>query len=88
MKQEKTIMVVLAVLLVLAVVYIVSGKYQETKEQEQIAIFQQGAQAGVQQAIVQVMQQLSTCNQVPLFAGNVSINAVAVECLPAECFQR
>ncbi len=81
MKQNKTTTIVLVILLVVALVYIVSGKYQETKQQEQIQIFEQGAQLGYQQAVVQIIQQLSTCNQVPLFAGNASLNAIAVECL-------
>lgn len=81
MKQKNTVTIVLAVLLIAAVVYIVSGVYQETRQQEQIQIFEQGVQVGYQQAVVQIMQQLSTCNQVPLFAGNASLNAIAVECL-------
>lgn len=37
--------------------------------------------SGYQYAILNVMQQAATCQQVPLVAGNQTINIVAVECL-------
>lgn len=73
--------VILVVLLLIAFGYILLDKYQQGVEQQQLTMFQQGAQYGYGQAILQVMQQASTCQSVPLFAGNATINIVAIECI-------
>jgi len=54
-------MVVVVVLLVLAVGYIVYDKYSDWKQNRELGIYQQGAQIGFEQAIVQVAQQAVTC---------------------------
>jgi hypothetical protein len=79
--SQKTLVIFLLVLLVLALGYIIFDRYTDYKEQEKIQYYQEGAQYGYQQAIVQMMQQLSTCQPVPLYAGNDTLNAIAVECL-------
>lgn len=79
--NQKTVMVFLLVLLVLALAYIVFDKYTEYREQQKYEAFQEGVQVGYEQAVVQVMQQLATCQPVPLYVGNQTLNAVAVECL-------
>jgi len=38
-------------------------------------------QQGVEFAILSIMQQAATCQQVPLTFGNQTINLVAIECL-------
>lgn len=81
MKKQKIITIVLAILLVITILYIVIDKYQEKKQQEQFDIFQQGTQYGYEQAIIQIAQQASTCQQVPLNIQNQSINIIATECL-------
>lgn len=79
--NQKTVVVFLLVLLVLALAYIVFDKYTDYRAQEQFEVYQEGIQVGYEQAILQMMQQLATCQPVPLYAGNQSLNAVAVECL-------
>lgn len=79
-KTELTI-AVLVVLLVVTSGYIVISKYNEKKQQEQLSVFQQGAQYGYEQAIIQVAQQAVTCQQVPLRIQNQTIEIIAVECL-------
>jgi len=81
MNKQKIAILVLAILLILAIAYISMGRYFQNKEQKQLAVFQQGAQYGYQQAIIQIMQQALTCQQVPMFAQNQTINLIAVECL-------
>lgn len=81
MDKQKTTAIVLAILLILAVGYIVIGKYQESQTQKQLTVYQQGVQLGYQQAIVQLIQQAATCQQVPVTFQNQTINMVAVECL-------
>ncbi len=83
MNKTTITILVLAVLLVAAVVYISIGKYNQIKQTEQLNTFQQGAQYGYQQAVLQLAQQAATCQQVPVQVGNQSISLVAVECLQA-----
>ena len=72
--KNKIIIIILAILLVLAVGYIFKDKYTESK-------IQQGIQLGYQQAIIQIIQQVITCQQVPLRIGNQTINIIAVDCI-------
>lgn len=79
--KKNWVIIGMAVLLVGALGWIGVGKYQGAKQEEQLGIFQQGAQYGYEQAVVQVVQQAVTCEQVPISVGNQTINVVAVECL-------
>lgn len=80
--KQKMAIIALAILLILALGYIVVGKYQQRQTQRQLSIYQQGIQLGYQQAIVQLMQQAATCEgAVPVTFQNQTINMVAVECL-------
>ena len=90
-KQNLTILV-LVVLLAVALAYIGYGYYssaqqaaQAAKQAEQNTLRDQGIQYGEQLAIYQIFQQAATCQQVPLFYGNSTvnqtINVVAIECL-------
>lgn len=81
MKHQKTIIIALAVLLAIAVVFIAVTQVQSYNQKKSFEIYQTGMQAGYESAITQLMQQLATCQQVPLYADNTTINAVAVECL-------
>lgn len=83
MKINKQIwaIIALAVLLVGALVYIGISKWNEAKQQEQLGIYQQGAQYGYEQAIIAVAQQAATCQKVPLKIENQTINIIAVDCL-------
>ena len=78
---KMVVIMVLAAALVITIGYIGVGKYQETQTQKQLAVYQQGMQAGIEQTIVQLVQQVSTCQQVPVIVGNQTINVIAVECL-------
>jgi len=81
-KMEKQTMglIAVAIVLVIALGYIVVDKYQEGKVQEQVAVYQQGMQMGYQQAITQLVQQAATCQAVPVTVQNQTINMVAIEC--------
>ncbi len=84
MNKQKQIVWGLAVLLIVAVLFIAATQirtYNISKQARDQEIYNQGANDGYAAAIGQLMEQLATCQQVPLFAGNVSMNAVAVECL-------
>lgn len=81
MDKKTMALIAVGILLVIAIGYISAGKYQQNKTQQQILVYQQGAQAGYQQAIIQLMQQAATCQQVPVTFQNQTINMIAVECL-------
>lgn len=81
MKYQKHLIAVLAVLLLIAVIFIVVTQIQQYNEEKSIEIYQMGMQVGYEEAIKQLMSGLSTCQAVPLYAGNVTMEAVAVECL-------
>lgn len=72
------IIIVLAALVVAAGSYIVYDKYTASQDKVKVAIYQ----AGYQQAILEVMKNAAACQApVPLYAGNETINLLAVECL-------
>ena len=81
--------IILVILLVFAVGYISLDKYKTRQLQNQLRVYQQGLQAGYEQAIIQLFQQAMTCQQVPIWAPinvenqtvNKTLNLVAVECL-------
>ena len=66
--------IVLIVVLVLFAGFIGNERYQN----KQIQKYQL---QGYQQAVSYIVQQVSTCQQVPIAVGNQTINIVAVECL-------
>ena len=75
--KNQYIIIILVILLVIAVGFILVDKYQ----QKQLTIFQQGMEAGYEQAIVNLIERAVTCQPVSLFVGNNSIDMIAVECL-------
>lgn len=80
-KKINIVVVVLSILLVLALGYIGYNQYSIWKQQRDLSNFQVGAQFGYEQAISQLIQQVQTCEQVPIFFNNQTINIIAVECL-------
>ena len=72
----------LAIVIIIAVGYIGFDKYQTYTQQQELTAFQQGANYGYQQAIIQVAQQAkTTCQPVPLIVQDQTINIIAVDCL-------
>jgi len=74
-KSQKLVMI-LSILLIAAILFIAVTQIIQAKQK----IYKQGMQAGYEFAITQIIQQLLTCNPVPLYMGNVTVNAIAVEC--------
>jgi len=82
-KKQGIAILILLILLVVAGGYISVTKYREGRALEGYAILQQGAQQGYQQAIVQLFQQATTCQPVPIYVENKTLNLIAVECIQA-----
>lgn len=79
MKNQKIVIIALAILLVLALGYIALEKYKI----KQVSIYQGGLQDGFQQMLAYIFQQVSACRQVPLTLQNQTINIIALECQQA-----
>ena len=81
MKMEKARIALLAVTvaLVLSLGYIAMTEYQRVMTQEQFSAYQQGVQIGYQEAVRQLLEQASTCQQVPVTMNNLTLNLIAVE---------
>jgi len=86
MKNNKNLYGIIAILILVIAGFLVNVWYEKKaaeEQEEQLGIFQQGAQYGYEQAVIQVAQQAATCQQVPLTIENQTINLIAVECLQA-----
>ncbi len=84
MNRTSVVILVLVLLLLVAGVFItitLVKNYQRKEMLQQQTIYQQGIQAGFNLAVRQLLQQASTCRVVPVYADNVTLNLVAVECL-------
>ncbi|MBU5574966.1 MAG: hypothetical protein QXF15_00500 [Candidatus Aenigmatarchaeota archaeon] len=80
-KKLKIITIILSVFLLISISYIILDKYFQVQQREQFIAYQQGYNEGYAQAIIQIVQQASTCQQVPLIVGNSTMNIIAVNCL-------
>lgn len=80
-QKQTWVIIILVILLVGAGCYIGIIKWNALQQEKQLGIFQQGAQYGYEQAVIQIAQQSATCQQVPLKVENQTINIVAVDCL-------
>ena len=84
--KQKIFIVVLVLMLFGAIFYILYDWTQEKKQQELTAVYQQGAQTGYQNAIVQLMSELPNCKPVPIYANNITYNVIATECFNQQQF--
>ena len=81
LEKKGRLIVFLIILLLIAVGYISYDKYTGFQQEKRFSVYQQGAQLGYEQAIIQIAQQAATCQQVPLRIQNQTLNIIAVDCL-------
>lgn len=84
MEKQNIIITILAVLLIVATGYITYEFYKDRqleKQQEQISILNQGFNIGYERAITQIMEQLSSCQPVPIYANNMTKQVISTDCL-------
>ena len=74
MDRKTIIIIVLGIIILVGLCYFLIPKYNLSQQRE-------GFQIGYDQAIVEVLQQASTCQQVILRYQNFTLNLFAVECL-------
>ncbi|MBT6689745.1 hypothetical protein HN903_00255 [archaeon] len=72
---------VLSLLLVGTLGFVGYSYYSSVQFDKQVTAYQEGGQAGYEEALAQVFQQAQSCQQVPLTIENNTINMIAVECL-------
>jgi len=81
MKKQSYLIVGLIVILVVAIAVIVIMQTKATYDQKLQEKYLLGIDQGYEIAVKQLMDQLVTCEPVPVHAGNFTLNAIAVECL-------
>jgi len=72
--KEKTVTIIVLALIIISTFTILVIRNERRN-------FEEGANFGYEQVIIQITNQAVTCNQVPLSIGNQTINLIAVECL-------
>ena len=78
--ENKKLILFIGILFMLVITlfgWIIGLKWDQSKQES----YQQGIQDGYNRAIIQIVQQAITCNQIPLTVGNKTINLIAVGCL-------
>lgn len=75
--KAKTITIILAILLLIALGYIFFDKYQESKQIELQGAFQ----LGYEQAILQIINQAPECKPIPIHTNNTTLNLIDIVCL-------
>jgi len=79
MKKPLKIIIIVAVILVILVGgFFTLRAYQGNRD---AIVFSNGIQYGYAQAIVQLMNMSLSCQPVPLYAGNATLEVIAVDCL-------
>lgn len=79
--KQKAAFIAVTIALVVCASYIAVTELQKIRDQEQLSAYQLGAKAGYEQAILQLMQEASTCREVPVMYANQTMNVIAVACL-------
>jgi flagellar basal body-associated protein FliL len=83
-KLWKTIIIVVVVLGILVGGFFAFNAYQEKRDLESMRY---GFNIGYSQAIIQLMNMSLSCQPVPLYAGNSTIEVIAVDCLQQQTQQ-
>ena len=78
---NKSIMISIICLLILSMGYIGISEWNKRQTEKQSEVYQAGASYGYELAIVQIIQQATTCQQIPLKFKNQTVNIIAVDCL-------
>ena len=78
---NKKLVVILAVLLVLAVGYIIVDKVQRARTTQLLTTYRQGYQQGLIDTVLTLYQQTEKCQTTTINTGNATRRVVDVTCL-------
>ena len=79
--HNKWLTIVLIVLVVGSLGYIIYNSVKTNLDQKNVQYYNSGANAGYQQAVIDLVQQAVTCQLVPITFQNQTINMIAYDCL-------
>ncbi len=79
MKKHWKIVIIIAIILVILVAGFFSLRAYQIKREANV--FTNAFQIGYAQAIVQLMNLSLSCEPVPLYAGNSTLEVIAIDCL-------
>jgi archaellum component FlaF (FlaF/FlaG flagellin family) len=80
-KKQTVIIIALAVLLVASIIYIGADKWQDKRQQELTAVYQQGYSQGITDAVTALYQQTQECKITTINLGNITRQVVDVDCV-------
>ncbi len=78
---------ILGIIVILAFGYIGYDKYSEWRYGQDEIIYQNGAYLGYNQAILQIVKQVNTCQLAPINYVNQNGQNITINILKAECLQ-
>ena len=80
--MKKTIKKFLYVMILFVIPIIYFGyRYNEKRQEELLNVYNNGAQLGSKQAVLQLISETVKCEPVPISFENININMINVECL-------
>lgn len=77
LKKTPVAKVILIIWIIFASLYVVYGEYQRV----QIMVAQRSYNAGLRDAVNQLIQQSQTCQPIPVNSGGASVNLISLDCL-------
>ena len=77
MKKVPILKVIFIIWVVFASLYVVYSEYQRV----QVMVAERAYNAGIQNAVNQLIQQSQTCQPIPVNSGEKSVNLISVDCL-------
>ena len=61
--------------------YVAYDKFQDSLEEKEVIMFQEGAQYGAQLLLSEIFYEAVICNSIPIDNGSIVVNLIDTECL-------
>ena len=81
LNKSKLVVIMLAILLVIALVYIAFDKYSSYRQMQYIKAYQEGYNQGVYNMVLSLYQQTENCQPTTVNLGNVTRQVIDVGCI-------
>ena len=73
--------IILIIVLIIALGYIIFGKYQDSQDQKMQTVYVAGYNQGVTDSVIRIMQQTDNCQVTNVFANNVTRQIADAACI-------